>query len=152
MELDTLDHRILAQLQRDADLSNAALAARVGLSPSACLRRIQRLKKAGAIRRIVAVVDPAQVAHGLSAIVTVEFTHHGATRRQPFMARVRAEASVTQCYMVTGDISCVLVVHMRDMDGYLALAERLFEHDDNVQAFYTHIVMQTIKHEPGIRL
>ncbi|MBO9355266.1 winged helix-turn-helix transcriptional regulator [Bordetella petrii] len=152
MELDSLDHRILAQLQRDAGLSNVALADRVGLSPSACLRRVERLKKHGVIRRIVAVVDPARVAHGLSAIVTVEFARHGSVHRQDFLARVRAEAAVTQCYMVTGDVSCVLIVHMRDMDDYLALAERLFERDDNVQAFYTHIVMQTIKHEPGIRL
>ena len=152
MELDKLDHRILAQLQRDADLSNTALAGRIGLSPSACLRRVERLKKQGVIRRIVAVVDPAQVARGLSAIVTVEFARHGAAHRQAFLARVRGEAAVTQCYVVTGDVSCVVIAHMRDMDDYLALAERLFEHDDNVQAFYTHIVMQTVKHEPGIRL
>jgi len=150
MTLDNLDVRILAQLQRDADLSNAALAARVGLSPSACLRRVARLKKQGIIRRIVAVVDPARVAHGLTAIVTVEFARHGAVHRQDFLARVRIEPTVTQCYMVTGDVSCVLIAHMRDMDDYLALADRLFERDDNVQAFYTHIVMQTIKHEPGI--
>lgn len=152
MEFDTFDHRILALLQRDADLSNAALADRIGLSPSACLRRVARLKQHGVIRRIVAVVDPAQVAHGLSAIVTVEFVRHGAAHRQEFMARVRAEASITQCYLVTGDISCVLIAHLRDMDAYLALAERLFEQDANVAAFYTHIVMQTIKHEPGVRL
>ncbi|OZI22879.1 MULTISPECIES: Lrp/AsnC family transcriptional regulator [Bordetella] len=150
MTLDNLDVRILAQLQRDADLSNAALAARVGLSPSACLRRVARLKKQGIIRRIVAVVDPARVAHGLTAIVTVEFARHGTVHRQDFLARVRIEPTVTQCYMVTGDVSCVLIAHMRDMDDYLALADRLFERDDNVQAFYTHIVMQTIKHEPGI--
>lgn len=152
MELDKLDHRILAQLQRDADLSNAALAGRVGLSPSACLRRVERLKKHGVVRRIVAMVDPAQVAHGLAAIITVEFAHHGASHRQAFLARVRAEPTVTQCYLVTGNVSCVLMAHMRDMDDYLALAERLFEHDANVQSFYTYIVMQTIKHEPGIRL
>ncbi|OZI25677.1 AsnC family transcriptional regulator [Bordetella genomosp. 7] len=150
MTLDNLDVRILAQLQRDADLSNAALAARVGLSPSACLRRVARLKKQGIIRRIVAVVDPARVAHGLTAIVTVEFARHGTVHRLDFLARVRIEPTVTQCYMVTGDVSCVLIAHMRDMDDYLALADRLFERDDNVQAFYTHIVMQTIKHEPGI--
>jgi len=152
MELDSLDHRILAQLQRDADLSNTALASRIGLSPSACLRRVERLKKQGVIRRIVAVVDPAQVAHGLSAIVTIEFVHHGAKYRQGFLARVRGEPTVTQCYAVTGDVSCVMIAHMRDMDDYLALTERLFEHDDNVKTYYTHIVMQTVKHEPGIRL
>jgi len=152
MELDKLDHRILALLQRDADLSNTALAGRVGLSPSACLRRVERLKKHGVIRRIVAVVDPARMAHGLSAIITVEFAHHGAAHRREFMARVRGETTVTQCYLVTGNVSCVLMAHLRDMDDYLALAERLFDHDANVQAFYTYIVMQTIKHEPGIRL
>jgi len=145
--LDALDHRILAILQRDADLSNQALADRVGLSPSACLRRVVRLKQSGAIRGIVAVVDPARMARGLTAIVTVEFAHHGASFRQGFTRRVREEAAVSQCYMVTGQVSCVVIAHLRDMDEYLALAERLFERDSNVQAFYTHIVMQTIKHE-----
>src|SRR3546814_1477915 len=86
MELESLDHRLLASLQRDADLSNTALAGRIGLSPSACLRRVERLKKHGVIRRIVAVVDPARLAHGLSAIVTVEFARHGSVHRQEIMA------------------------------------------------------------------
>jgi len=147
--LDALDHRLLALLQRDADLSNQALAARVGLSPSACLRRVARLKAAGIIRGIVAVLDPARMARGLTAIVTVEFAHHGAAFRQGFTRRVRDEPAVSQCYMVTGQVSCVVIAHLRDMDEYLALADRLFERDENVRAFYTHIVMQTIKQEPA---
>ena len=150
MQLDAIDHRILGILQRDADISNAVLAERVGLSASACLRRVARLKESGVIRRIVAVLDPARVERPLSAIVTLEFARHGSEYRRTFMEQVALEPAVTQCYMVTGEVSCVLIVHMRDMDEYLAFADRLFDQDDNVQAFYTHIVMQTVKDEPVV--
>lgn len=147
MDIDPLDHRILHILRQDADLSNHALAARVGLSPSACLRRVARLKESGVIRRIVAVLDPARMARPLTAIVTIEFAQHTAALRQAFARRVHDEAAVSQCHMVTGQVSAILTAHLRDMDEYLALAERLFDRDENVRAFYTHIVMQTIKDE-----
>lgn len=150
MKLDTLDHRILVALQHDADIANAHLAETVGLSASACLRRVARLKKLGVIRRIVAVVDPAKVDRSLTAVVTVEFIRHGGGYRQGFVAKVRGEAAITQCYIVTGEVSCVLILHVHDMEEYLALADRLFDQDDNVQAFRTYIVMQTVKQETGI--
>ncbi|MDQ8035414.1 AsnC family transcriptional regulator [Bordetella genomosp. 1] len=152
MTLDPIDHRILTVLQQNADLPNITLAERVGLSASACLRRVARLKEAGVIRRVVALLDPAQTGRPLTAIVTLEFARHGSEFRRAFMEKIKTEPAVTQCYLVTGAVSCVLIVHMRDMDEYLAFADRLFDQDENVEAFYTHIVLQTIKNEPGVPL
>ena len=61
MELDRIDRRILSALQENADLPNTSLAEKVGLSPSACLRRVARLKENGVIRRIVALIDPGHL-------------------------------------------------------------------------------------------
>nr|WP_223850522.1 Lrp/AsnC family transcriptional regulator [Bordetella hinzii] len=149
MLLDPIDHRILALLQRNADLSNAALADQVGLSASACLRRVARLKETGVIQRVVALLDPAHTGRPLTAIVTIEFTRHGSDYRRKLMQALVAEPAVTQCYLVTGHVSCVIVVHMNNMDEYLAFADRHFDQDENVEAFYTHVVMQTVKYEPG---
>lgn len=150
MELDQIDHRILAVLQENADLPNNALADRVGLSPSACLRRVARLKENGVIRRIVALIDPAHQNRRLSAIVTVSFERHGPEFRREFVKRVKNEPAVSQCYMVTGDVSCVLVLHVVDMDEYTVLADRLFHADSNVTAFTTHMVLNTMKLEASL--
>ncbi len=147
MELDRIDHRILSVLQENADLPNTALAQQVGLSPSACLRRVARLKQNGVIRRIVAVVDPAHLDRRLSAVVTVNLDRHGPEFRRDFVARVKREASVSQCYMVAGEVSCVLVVQVADMEEYTALTDRLFHADDNVKAFTSYLVMSTTKQE-----
>ena len=152
MELDQIDHRILSLLRQDADLPNTSLAEQVGLSPSACLRRVARLKEGGVIRRIVALIDPVQLDRRLSAVVTVKLERHGPEFRRNFIKRVKTEAAVSQCYMVTGNISCVVILHVADMDEYSALADRLFHADSNVVAFTTYLVMSTMKAEASLAM
>ena len=143
--LDQIDRQILATLQNNADLANKVLADKVGLSPSACLRRVTNLKKLGAIQRIVAVVDPACMERRLTAVVTVSFERHGPQFRQDFFAQLKKEVAVSQCYMVTGEVGCVLIVNLVDMDEYTSLADRLFHADKNVVAFTTYLVMSELK-------
>ncbi len=150
MDIDATDRRILRALQENADIPNTHLAEAVSLSPSACLRRVARLKNAGIIRKTVAVIDPATAGRPLTAVVTVEFTRHGSAHRRDFIERVHREAAIRQCYVVTGEVSCVLVMHLRDMDEYLRLADALFDQDHNVTAFRTYIVMHTVKEEIGV--
>ena len=75
--MDRIDKRLLNLLQDDASRTNAELADLVGLSPSSCLRRIRRLKDAGIIDRVVALLSPAKAGRGLKAIVTIELERHG---------------------------------------------------------------------------
>ena len=144
-ELNKIDRRILAALQDNADLPNKVLADKVGLSPSACLRRVANLKKIGAIQRIVAVVDPACMERRLTAVVTVKFERHGPQFRKIFFEQVKKEVAVSQCYMVTGEIGCVLIVNLVDMDEYTRLADRLFHDDKNVSTFTSYLVMSELK-------
>ena len=144
-ELDQIDRRILAILQDNADLPNKVLADKVGLSPSACLRRVSHLKKIGAIQRIIAVIDPACMERRLTAVVTVSFERHGSQIRKNFFEQLKNEAAVTQCYMVTGEVGCVLIMKLVDMDEYTHLADRLFHDDKNVVAFTTYLVMSELK-------
>lgn len=144
-ELDQTDRRILAILQDNADLPNKVLADKVGLSPSACLRRVSHLKKIGAIQRIIAVIDPACMERRLTAVVTVSFERHGPQFRKNFFEQLKNEAAVSQCYMVTGEVGCVLIMKLVDMDEYTHLADRLFHDDKNVVAFTTYLVMSELK-------
>ena len=144
-ELDQTDRRILTILQDNADLPNKVLADKVGLSPSACLRRVSHLKKIGAIQRIIAVIDPACMERRLTAVVTVSFERHGPQFRKNFFEQLKNEAAVSQCYMVTGEVGCVLIMKLVDMDEYTHLADRLFHDDKNVVAFTTYLVMSELK-------
>ncbi len=143
--IDQIDLRILEILKKNADLPNKVLAEQVGLSPSACLRRVAHLKKTGAIQRIVAVIDPACLNRKLTAVVTVKFERHGHQFRQNFFEQLKKESAVSQCYMVAGEVGSILILNIADMDEYTELADRLFNEDDNVSAFTSFMVMSQLK-------
>lgn len=145
MEIDEINQQILATLQENADLPNKALANIVGLSASACLRRVAHLKEIGAIQRIVAVIDPDCIQRRLTAIVTIKFERHGPQFRKDFFTQVEREKSVMQGYMVSGEVGCVLTLKIADMEEYTELADRLFHADENVAAFTTYLVMSVLK-------
>ena len=134
---DATDWLLLDLLQRDASLSNQALAERAHVSPPTCLRRVRRLQESGLIERQVAVLQPDRLAalqgHGLSAIVEVSLDRQGAEHLDAFQARAVADDAVQQCWRVSPGPDFVLVVHTRDMPRYLALAQRLFTQDANVR-------------------
>lgn len=135
--LDTIDLQLLAQLQRDASLSNQELAERVHTSPPTCLRRVKRLRDAGLIERQVAILSPERLAatqgHGLTAIVEITLDRQDAGALDALEARVAQDDAVQQCYRVSPGPDFVLVVHARDMPDYQALAQRLFTVDANVR-------------------
>ncbi|MBL4841146.1 MAG: Lrp/AsnC family transcriptional regulator [Thalassospira sp.] len=151
-DLDRIDTKILAILQENADIANATLAGHVGLSPSACLRRVAKLRESGVIRKTVAVIDPALVGRPLTAVINLEFHRHGNRYRGDFIKKVRELAAVQQCYLVTGEVTGVLVLHMRDMAEYTALCETLFDADDNIVWYRTYIVTEVLKDEVTIAL
>jgi DNA-binding Lrp family transcriptional regulator len=137
IELDAMDLQILAQLQRDASLSNQDLAQAVHTSAPTCLRRIKRMREAGLIERQVAILNPDQLAlaigHGLSAIVEITLDRQAAEDLARFEARVLVDAAVQQCYRVSPGPDFVLVVHTAHMADYQALVQRLFTSDANVR-------------------
>jgi DNA-binding Lrp family transcriptional regulator len=132
-----LDLRLLACLQRDASLSNQALATQVGTSAPTCLRRVQRLHALGLIERHVAILNPQRLAqalgHGLTAIVEVTLDQQHAQALQAFEDSVAGEARVQQCYRVSPGPDFVLVVHAATMPDYHQLSQRLFGANANVR-------------------
>ena len=137
LPLDAMDLQILAQLQRDASLSNQDLALAVHTSAATCLRRIKRLREAGLIERQIAILNPEKLAqslgHGLTAIVEITLDRQSAEDLAGFEARVRTEPAVQQCYRVSPGPDFVLVVHAAHMPDYQALTQRLFASDANVR-------------------
>ena len=147
--LDAVDWRLLAELQRDAAQSNQALAERVSISPPTCLRRVRHLRELGLIERQVAVLNEDAVAalrgHGLSAIVEITLDRQGDEHLQIFESRAVQEGPVQQCWRVAPGPDFVLVVRVRDMPAYQALAQRLFTQDANVRNVRSFFSMQRHK-------
>jgi Lrp/AsnC family leucine-responsive transcriptional regulator len=154
IQLDETDLKLLDALQRDASLSNQALAERTFISPPTCLRRIKRLRDLGLIERQVALLNPEKLAaltgHGLTAIVEITLDRQGAEQLDAFESRVGADNAVQQCYRVSPGPDFVLMVHVSDMPGYLALAQRLFTSDANVRNVKAFFATKRTKFEPHL--
>lgn len=156
LTLDSADLRILDQLQRDASLSNQALAELAHVSPPTCLRRVRRLQEAGLIERQIAVLSLEKMAttlgHGLSAITEITLDRQGAEELAAFEVRAVQDEAVQQCYRVSPGPDFVLVLHVRDMPAYLALAQRLFTSDANVRNVKAFFSVKRAKFEPKLPL
>ena len=150
--LDKIDRKILNLLQRDASRTNAQIADLVGLSPSTCLRRVRRLRQAGMIDRVVAILNPARAGRGLKAFVTVELDRHGAQDQRRFLDLACREPAVAAAYAVTGQTDVVLTLRLRDMAEFDDLCERLFRDGGGVTRFFTMMVIRTARDETAIDL
>lgn len=116
--LDRTDLLLLAVLQREGRLTNAELAERVHLSPSACLRRVQRLEREGVIAGYRAELDPERLGLGLQAFVRVQLARHDAESVATFAAHVEACEEVTACYALTGEMDYLLHIVVRDLEHF----------------------------------
>src|SRR5512147_2131383 len=152
IELDATDLRILDQLQRDASLTNQALAAAVHTSPATCLRRVKRLTDTGVIERQVALLSPAKLGAGLTVIVEVTLDRQGAEHLAAFETRAVADEAVRQCYRVSPGPDFLLILQVRDMPGYHALVQRLFTQDANVRNVKAFFSVSRAKFEPSLAL
>ncbi len=124
-KIDTLDNRILSELQRDTTLSMDALAERVHLSRNACWRRIRALEDAGVIRDRVALLDPAKVGCGLSVVVLIRTSQHDADWMARFDRAVRGMPQIVGAHRMTGDLDYMLRVRVADVPAYDAFYKEL---------------------------
>src|SRR3546814_2048922 len=128
-ELDRMDLLLLAELQRDGRLPDADLAERVHLSPSACLRRVQRLERDGVIAGYRAELEPERIGLGLQAFVRVQLRQHDRETVDAFAAFVTAWDEVVACHALTGDMDYLLQIAVRDLEHF-----RSEEHTSELQS------------------
>ena len=117
-ELDAIDCRIIDALQADGRLSNVDLAHRVGLSPSPCLRRVNRLEREGYIQTYRAMLERRLIGLGLTVFVGVKIDGHADDRATVFEAAVVAMPEVIACHMVSGEADYLLEVVVPDLEHY----------------------------------
>jgi Lrp/AsnC family leucine-responsive transcriptional regulator len=125
VSLDLIDLELLRQLQLDADRSNVELARLVGLSPTATLHRVRRLKTSGIIRAVVAQLDAALAGFPLHVYLLATIDRHDDAGHRRFMAAVQAMPEVIAADWVTGEIDAILVVVAREVAELQRLIMRL---------------------------
>ncbi|MBB4099592.1 Lrp/AsnC family transcriptional regulator [Sphingomonas kyeonggiensis] len=140
-DLDRFDRKLLTLVQRDAGQTADALAEQVGLSASAVLRRLKRLRETGVILGEIAVVDPLKTGKPNFFLAALEIERE----RPELIARLRqwmaAEEQIQQVYYVTGTADFVLVVVAPDVGAYDALMSRLMADNPNVRRFTTNVAL-----------
>lgn len=125
-ELDRIDRRILKLLQDDATLSNVSLAEQVNLSPAACLRRVEKLKRDGVISRVVAHLDPEQLQAGMVVLIGVVLDRSTPESFAAFEEAAQKVSGCMECHVVTGEFDYFMLVRTRDSQSFNRLhAEQL---------------------------
>jgi Lrp/AsnC family transcriptional regulator len=128
--MDKLDQKILALMQQDASLGVNEIAERVGLSKAPCWRRIQRLQKSGAIRGIVALLDPKMLNVGTTVFVTVKTADHSARWLQRFNRAVKDIAEITEIHRLSGDVDYLMRISVPNIDAYGVVYKKLIDNCD----------------------
>lgn len=148
-DLDDIDRKILRELSREGRISNLDLAGRVGLSPSACLRRVQELERSGVIKGYRARIDPARVGTGFIAYVTVGLSRHTKDAQAGFEAAIAEAPEVRECHNVTGSIEYLLRVEAADLAAYKHFHTEVLGVLPQVNAITTYVLMDSPKDERG---
>lgn len=116
--VDAIDRNILRLLRVNARMSNARIAAEVGLSPSACLRRIKLLEEAGIIRGYTAMVETGVGGQGIAVLINITLERQTADFLNRFEAAVRRQPEIQECYLMTGGSDYFLRVEVEDAGAF----------------------------------
>jgi Lrp/AsnC family transcriptional regulator, leucine-responsive regulatory protein len=144
-DLDTIDCRIVAELQSDGRLSNVELADKIGLSPSPCLRRVKRLEQEGYIEGYRAVLRRDRVGLGFSVFVGVRLDGHANDRALAFEKAIVEMPEVVACHLVSGDADYFLEVVVPDLAGYQRFLVGKLLNLSVVREVRSNIAIQTLK-------
>lgn len=143
--MDRFDERILQELKADGRVSNVELSERVGLSPSATLRRVQDLERKGVIKGYRAVLNNEQLGVGFIAYVSIGLSSHSKKAQQEFEEHVRFVKQVVECHNITGVNEYLLRVETQDLAAYKAFHADVLGECEHVKSITTMVVMDTSK-------
>lgn len=143
--VDAFDLKLLRLVQANNRLTAEDLSGQVGLSPSACQRRLKRLRKEKVIEADISVISPEAVGRHLTMIVEVTLERERPDIMDEFKRSMRATPEVMQCYYVTGEVDFILVLTARDMRHYEQFTKKFFFDNPNIRRFHTMVVMDRVK-------
>ncbi len=143
--MDEFDISILNLVQHNCRLTAEQLSKKVGLSPSACQRRLTKLRDIGVIEREISVIAPETVGRQLMMVVEVTLEREHPNIMSEFKNSMKATPEVMQCYYVTGEVDFILILTARDMQHYERFTQQFFFDNPNIRRFHTMVVMDRVK-------
>jgi DNA-binding Lrp family transcriptional regulator len=143
VKLDRIDINILAQLQRNARITNINLANAVSLSPSPCLLRVKRLEEAGYITSYNARIDLAKLGETITVFTEVTLNDHHREDFVKFEASMRTIDEVIECHLISGGYDYLLKFLTRGVAHYQSVIENILERDIGVAKYFSYIVIKS---------
>jgi len=151
-ELDTIDRRILDQLQRNGRISNVELAGLVGLSPSPCLRRVRDLEDVGVIDRYAAILDQGAAGFSLSVFVQVTLERQIEAALEAFERVIAERPEVMECYLMTGDADYLLRIVVPDVAAYETFLKNHLIRIQGISSIKSSFALNRVKYETALPL
>ena len=149
---DHLDRRILEVIQEDARISNTELAAKVGLSPSPCWRRVRALEERGIIRRYVTLVTPEAIGLPVNVWVHVTLEEQVERRLEHFESAIVARPEVMECYLMTGESDYLLRVVVPDIAAYQAFLLEHLTRIEGIASIKSSFALKQVKYKTALPL
>lgn len=146
-DIDEKSEEILRALTQNGRISNIELADRVGLSPSACLRRVQDLEKRGIIKGYRAVLDRAALGSGFVAYIGVGLKDHTKASQEAFERGISRAPEVRECHNITGTIEYLLRIECADLPSYKRFHTDMLGALPQVSSITSYVVMGSPKDE-----
>ena len=148
IKLDRIDFEILRILSVNGRITKAALADKVGLSPSPCWERLRRLEKSGLISGYHAVINLRKLPGAVTVFVTVELDSHAVARFQSFEDTVSKHPEVIGCWAIGGGYDYLIQVIAPTIEAYQDIIESVLETSGDIARYYSYVVTKTVRH-PG---
>ena len=148
--LDHIDRKILRLLQTEPDINASAIGERIGLSQSACWRRIQRLREDGVILDQPVVLDREKVGLTTMVFAHVKLTSHGRSNLSAFAAAVQSYPEVMDCYVVLGNVDFLLRIVTEDIKAYEQFFFEKLSQLPGIQEVNSSIVLSDTKHTTAL--
>ena len=150
--LDQIDRRILSLLQAEGRMTNVELAARVGISPPPCLRRVRALEQAGFIKGFHAVLDPQKLGFEVTVFAQVRLRSQAEADLRAFEELARGWPVVRECHMLNGEVDFILKCVATDLKAFQRFLTESLTPAPNVASVKTSLVIRSGKNEPGVPL
>lgn len=152
MLLDKREIQILSILSEDGRITKAALADKIGLSPTACWERLKKLERAGLIEGYGARINLKKLAPHITVFVAAEIADHTAACFRNFEAAMQRYDEVVACWALGGGFDYLLQIVTRDIDAYQRLADEMLDAHIGLSRYFTYIVTKPVKGQAGLPL
>ncbi|RVU19101.1 Lrp/AsnC family transcriptional regulator [Methylobacterium oryzihabitans] len=143
MKLDSIDIRILSELQKNGRITNVELSELVHLSPSPCLMRVKKLQAAGYISGYCAQINVAKLGQTFTVFTEITLKNHRQIDFARFLAAIEKEESVVECHLISGGYDYLVKFVASGIAEYQAMMERLTDMDIGIDKYFSFVVLKT---------